>query len=121
MTAAVEREPWGPEFAGEVEALLAELGDTPRAVARSLINAGVTGIPDHGERCPIATYLRSRGFDVTEVDPTPRPRAVFGGVQLDDGRWHYPQSAVLPAAVRDFAVQFDHRKWPRLERAEVPA
>lgn len=47
---------------------LADLGDTPDAVADHLRSLGLKGKPVSGDCCPIARYLVQRGFEWASVN-----------------------------------------------------
>ncbi|MEU4241897.1 hypothetical protein [Actinoplanes sp. NPDC026619] len=95
---------------GLILGLLADLGDTPAAVAAALHNAGITGRPDSADRCPIAYYLFAH------------TGAVDLAVSREEIWVQWPDSntfATTPAPIAQFIARFDARQYPNLTRPEV--
>lgn len=91
-----------------IRAALAKLGETADDMAESLREAGITGIREDGEACPLANYLRREGFDDLNVT---RDHIEDAGTDCDPGRWQMP----TPPTARTFIVRFDDVKdWPDL-------
>ena len=91
-------------------ASLKQLGKTPDAVAKSLKELDITGIPNRENDCPIYHYLLSKGFypkSVTETDVLTKKE----GVNL------IYNCHTLPKAVASFVVGFDDNKYQDLIRA----
>lgn len=101
MTAPLPPVPVSP---ARVRALLAALGDTPEAVAATLLAGGHRGDPGSACGCPVAVYLRSEGVEYAEVDGN--------SVAWD------AESVLAPTAIGDFVVRFDgdddEGEWPEL-------
>jgi hypothetical protein len=90
---------------------LAELGDSPDAVAGRLGDYGVVGVPGRADDCPVARYLKvvigsERSVKVVGVLER-RLRVTRHGA-------HLPLSMVLPRGVADFVRCFDEGKYPEL-------
>ncbi len=94
-----------------VSDLVDDLGATHNAIAESLANHGVRGIPGSHEQCALARYLRA----VVSADPEACTVSVPGPtvhVQLNKGR---PSVRVrLSSEVRAFVQAFDAGLFPDL-------
>ena len=97
---------------------LADLGDSPDAVARRLQLYAVQGRPGRADDCPMARYLwavigseRTVGrIGVLER----RLRVTRRGLRM-------PFSVALPPAVRGFVRSFDEGHYPQLVELDVTA
>jgi hypothetical protein len=98
--------------------LLAQLGESPDEVARSLHASGVHGVPRDNRSCAIALYLSAlMGAD-------PRIRSVTVGhcslvitlVAPTDARPAGRLWVQLPKAVRGFVAEFDACHYPEVIR-----
>lgn len=93
----------------DIRASLASLGETADEMAASLRAAGITGIRENGEACPLAVYLRREGFrdlNVTRAQ-IEDARARFGV----EGRWRMD----TPPPAEEFIGRFDdYKDWPDL-------
>lgn len=85
----------------QITAALAALGDTPDAVAASLLRLGCVGVPGDQEFCPLACHLAALGA----WKPCVMPRAVY-----------LPRlgSVPLPEACVGFVLAFDAARYPNL-------
>lgn len=83
----------------EVIALLRGLGDTPEAVARTLLAWGVKGCPGHPFECPIAHLLKAHGVN-------PRVDTDRIEIDADDGPVIVSYAGRLPA-ISSFVAYFD--------------
>lgn len=81
-------------------AALAELGDDSDAIADALRAKGITGVRDEGDRCPLANYLRGRGFDGLTVT---RSEIVDSG-----GEFPWRRVMYMPGPASTFVKWFDH-------------
>jgi hypothetical protein len=98
--------------------LLAELGDSPDAVAETLRATGVQGVPRDNRSCAVALYLSAL------VGSEPRIRSVTVGhcsltinlVALADSRPAGRLQVQLPKPVRRFVAAFDARQYPMVTR-----
>lgn len=97
---------------------LAELGETPDAVANKLIDLNCTGWREEGAACPVYHYLT----DIKRIERI--ERVVADEVWIGDepiNPLDLPEERVaLPAAVGEFVNQFDRGAWPVLERGGRP-
>lgn len=89
-------------------AKLAELGDTPDAIAESLRARGIKGDKRSATSCPLANYLRECGAEYPVVFD-------WAWVTQDDGE----QGVEVPAHAYQFARSFDADAYPFLESAPV--
>lgn len=90
---------------------LAALPDTADAIAAHLAAAGVKGVPENGECCPVANYLTGLDFDRVSV--------TLSRIQSRD----YPDSRLAdirtPPPVQAFVRRFDAGEWPELVLADT--
>lgn len=94
-----------------VRALLAALGDTPEAVAATLLAGGYRGDPGSACGCPVAKYLEAEGLEGV---------LVYGQVRWNGSGW-----LDLPDPVLSFTSRFDgdadypdtDGEWPELRLA----
>lgn len=87
------------DVTARVTAALAELGDTPDAVADSLRAKGIKGARRAECDCPVANYLRTLdGISEIEVSGT----EVFLGPSIDQGI-----GIEMPVSVAGFVHHFD--------------
>jgi len=109
----------------EIEAKLAELGDTPLSVYRGLRHEGIKGKRGQNESCPIANYLQ-REFDL----PLVRVQYVRGcaetikapefsySIDRQEEQWaewrKHLVSFTLTDAVQEFIKKFDGGGYPSL-------
>ncbi|MGH7743517.1 MAG: hypothetical protein ACREQ5_01665 [Candidatus Dormibacteria bacterium] len=84
-----------------IELALWMLGDTPTAIAASLMKLGIQGVRNFGCSCPIAMYLE-RVFD----DAKPFVSSV--GAEVGYG------AAIPTPQIRDFIKEFDSGAYPEL-------
>ena len=90
-----------------LEQALAELGDTPDAVAAHLQQLGITGVRQDNFCCPVARYLgRVTNIDDPAVEP--------GLVEGFNGNGEF-RECETPDAVGAFVIRFDNGEWPELE------
>jgi hypothetical protein len=98
--------------------LLAQLGESPDEVARTLLASGVHGVPRDNRSCAVALYLSAlMGAD-------PRIRSVTVGhcslvitlVAPTDARPAGRLWVQLPKAVRGFVAEFDACHYPEVIR-----
>lgn len=95
--------------------LVRGLGDGPAAVAESLAEAGIHGVPADARQCAMATYLRA----VMQADSRVASVRVFHDrvVVATPGRFRQHRLVVpLPAAARAFVSGFDAQRYPELVR-----
>lgn len=98
----------------KLEELLDELGDFPGAVAAALKEQGIKGRRANSNYCPIANYLKSKGYrnpSVTEdcidvVEENDAPCVVT--------------ECITPDVIVDFISGFDSGLYPDLEERDVP-
>lgn len=85
-------------------ATLAELGDTPEAIAATLAEQGHKGVRENSSCCPIAVYLTGLGWEWVDVG------------HLDVHAWSdLGEEHVEPSAAVDaFISRFDLGEWPEL-------
>lgn len=91
---------------GLILGVLADLGDTPRAVAAALRAAGITGRPESIDRDPVAYYLFAN-TDAADVAVSREEICVWwpeGG----------STSAATPEPVAAFIAGFDAGAYPAL-------
>jgi hypothetical protein len=98
----------------EVVRELRSLGTNKDEVAHRLEAAGVQGAPGKVAECAIAVYLSA----VVAADARVQRVVVSSErVFLRVRRWWWPWTGVgLPKALRQFVVDFDHRRYPELIR-----
>ena len=98
----------------QVRRELRSLGTNKDEVAHRLEAAGVQGAPGKVAECAIAVYLSA----VVAADPRVQRVLVSSErVFLRVRRWWWPWTGVaLPKALRQFVVDFDHRRYPALVR-----
>ena len=96
---------------GQIRALLADLGGTADAIARTLHTAGITGDPGEPCACPVARYLTAHA-DVTRVEVTETEVIA----DLPDGR---SVTVFTPRPVTEFITGFDLGHYPHLIAREV--
>jgi len=95
----------------QVETTLAELGDTPDAIADRLRALGIKGRQHSMRFCPIARLIEPlNGVEFVEVDG----RYAFLSPDIDTTDWVW-----LPQPVREFVSWFDDGVY--LDLAEVQA
>lgn len=97
-----------------VREALADLGDTPESVAKTLGALGIRGERGDGCGCPVALYLRDHVLQGAGVAVSVGPIAaswkpIGGGSSGDFLR------VPLPSAVVVFVLQFDTHQRPELE------
>lgn len=93
--------------------LVRGLGDGPAAVAESLAEAGVHGVPADARQCAMAMYLRA----VMQADARVASVRVFHDrvVVATPGQFRQHRVVVpLPAPVRAFVSGFDAQRYPEL-------
>ncbi|MEU7907942.1 hypothetical protein [Actinoplanes sp. NPDC049118] len=95
------------ELADRIADLIAELGDTPDAIAHHLAEAGVTGRRADATCCPVANYLRRAEPCITDVD-------VYGDT-IDAWTVTGVLAHVLaPDEIHEFVTLFDTQRYPHL-------
>ena len=87
-------------LADRVADLIADLGDTPDAIAYHLAKAGISGRRADATCCPIANYLlrAEPSFDLVDV---------YGEVIDVSTRTGHTTSLPAPAAINEFVKVFD--------------
>ena len=94
-------------LADKLTRLLADLGDSPDAVAAFLEGQGVTGCRMQATHCPVAEYLkRATGHRRVAVDMA---SVITLGERGDLGA-----HALTPVPVSDFIERFDRGLFPAL-------
>ncbi len=86
---------------------LCDLGNTIDAVAAKLRAAGVKGLKMNARHCPVAAYLRSKGYEDVRVGTT---ITTVGSLLAHQN----------PPAVVGFINLFDHDAYPDLLEAPAP-
>ena len=95
------------EIADRIAELIAELGDTPDAIAYHLAESRITGRRADATCCPLAVYLRraEQGLDWVEVY----------GPAIDVGTLDgHTVSLSMPDEVYEFVTLFDTERYPHL-------
>jgi hypothetical protein len=99
-------------------AKLAKLGDTPDAVAATLLAEGCRGKPAQSARCPVARYLQKLGW--SEVSVGLRDASIF-----DDGINEIGVNEIatprFSRAVAEFIFGFDADEYPGLYEPDPEA
>jgi hypothetical protein len=98
--------------AEDLAALLQTLGESPAAVADSLLAAGITGKRDDPECCPVANWLRR--------ETGAEPYVEVDEAQLRGTRGAEAIEVKLPRAVRGFVEAFDFCEYLDLEADDNP-
>ena len=96
-----------------LEQVLQELGNTSEEVVAKLRAEGIKGKMSAPGSCPIACYLKRKGFykpsvtqyDVSVVTDEPDP-------DLLPRTYHYVKNT---EAIKMFVIEFDHGRYPELE------
>lgn len=94
-----------------VQDCLAEMGDSPTAVAGRLHGYGVQGFPGRADDCPMARYLRAVIGSERSVG---RIGVLEHRLRVSRRGPHLPFSVPLPPAIRAFVRSFDEGKYPDL-------
>lgn len=97
----------GKDLRQAVRGCLADLGDSPEAVATRFRGYGVTGLPGRADDCPMARYLRALIGSERSVG---RIGVLEQRLRVTRRGLHLPFSVALPAAVRSF----DEGRYPDL-------
>jgi hypothetical protein len=107
----------------DLEAALAELGDTPDKIAGTLRAAGVSGYPEDCHHCPVAHWLTRKfdpegGYSFSDWVES----SVTGGEVavefFEQGSDSQTVSIPAPEAVSSFVGAFDAGKYPFLDDSE---
>lgn len=89
---------------------LEELGDDADSIARNLAREGCKGFPGNGAECPVARYLKKKGFS--------NPTVCITDIVVENNN----NLIVIqtPLGVEDFLGDFDQGVYPELvETANV--
>ena len=95
------------EIADRIADLIADLGDTPDAIAYHLAEAGITGTRSDATCCPIANYLRRAEPCIDLVD-------VLGDVIDVYTITGHRATLTAPDEVNEFISLFDTERYPHL-------
>lgn len=102
--------------------LLRELGDSPEEIAQSLQARGIQGVRNASCSCPLALYLRSKGYpyarvhvrytedDITGDDSEEVESALVEGALPSDSR----ERVEIPTVFAKFVESFDNGLYPAL-------
>jgi len=98
--------------ARRVRYLLADLGDSPDAVAETLRAAGITGVREVGSACPVANWLHHQEPTLGDLEVSEEEVALL--LSDDDEPGDHFEWVIQTDAVADFIVRFDHGHYPDL-------
>jgi hypothetical protein len=103
----------GDEIADRIAGLIAELGDTPDAIAYHLAEAGITGFRADATCCPITNYLLC-------AEPLLVSVAVLGNAIEFSAATGADGTLTAPDEIEEFVSLFDTERFPHLiTRTEV--
>jgi hypothetical protein len=95
------------EIADRIAELIADLGDTPDAIAQHLGDAGITGNLVDATCCPIANYLLAAEPCIDVID-------VYGDTIAASTVTGETAHLSAPDAVNEFVTLFDTERYPHL-------
>ena len=88
------------------EEAIAALGTTPEQVTDKLREMGIKGYRRMAGSCPIAKYLNACGFPMVTVCNSARRYDHF---------WSASETILLPAAIKNWILDFDNDHYPEFE------
>lgn len=94
------------EAADQLLADLHALGPNEQLVADALRRSGVKGYRESCTGCPVAEYLKGRGWPLALVDLT--------GITVTAGESGTAVGVIVPSPVARFIEDFDAGAWPDL-------
>ena len=104
------------EFKKLVSDMLANLGDTPEAIAKYYESMGIKGTGTTQKQCVTTSYLNA----VMASDPTIQDIKVgYEKIQITREGWMFPIKIELSSALKHFITAYDDYTYPQL--IESPA